>query len=293
MEYTVVRQNTNITIYKSININGQNQDGTIINGTNTNWIFTIFPGFNVTISNLTMCNGFTVNGGGAAINCAGNLTVNNGMFKYNNASVGGAIATRQDSFVTIENSDFIGNVGSGNSVYGGGSIYNDESSYLMLVTCNFTANNAGSGGAVSNTGNFTVISSNFINNTATNVVGALFNSCIALPVNDYMIVHNCNFNYNSAGGYGGVIGCIGILIVDNNNFRGNFVGVNGYGGAIDIYSGSCGDTNDTFINNTASCGGATFTSGVTTITSSKFINNTAYNVGGAIANDSIANLNIT
>jgi hypothetical protein len=143
-------QNTNITIYKSININGQNQDGTIINGTNTNWIFTIFPGFNVTISNLTMCNGFTVNGGGAAINCASNLTVNNCMFKYNNASVGGAIATRQGSFVTIENSDFIGNVGSGNSVYGGGSIYNDQSSNMMLVACNFTANNAGSGGAVSN-----------------------------------------------------------------------------------------------------------------------------------------------
>jgi predicted outer membrane repeat protein len=121
----------------------------------------------------------------------------------------------------------------------------------------------------------------------------LFNSCNDLPLNDYMIVHNCNFNGNSAGGYGGAISSNGILIADNNNFRGNFVGVNGYGGAIDIYSGSCGDTNDTFINNTASCGSATFTSGVTTITCSKFINNTAYNVGGVIANDSLANLNIT
>ena len=273
-------QNTNITIYKNMNINGQSKDGTIINGTNTNWIFQIFPGYNVTITNLTMCNGFTVNGGGAAINCGGNLTVNNSLFENNNASIGGAICTRQGSFVTINNSDFIGNVES-SSIYSGGAIYNDESSYMALTACNFTSNNAYLGGAVSNAGNITVSASNFTNNTANNA-GALLNSCTFHPLNDYMVIHNCNFNDNSANGYGGAISDYGTLIVDNSNFTSNIANNNGYGGAINIFSGNYTDTNDTFINNTASCGGATFTLGVTTITNSKFINNTAYNVGGAI-----------
>jgi hypothetical protein len=277
-------QNTNITIFKSMNIKGQSQEGTIINGTNTNCMFSIFPGCNVTITNLTMCNGLTANGGGAAINCAGNLTISNCLFKYNNASVGGAISTRQGSFLIIKNSDFIGNVASMSPGYGGGAIYNDQSTYLMLIACNFTSNTGNSGGAVSNAGNVTVSDSNFTNNTANNG-GALFNYCSTLPINGYtMIVNNCNFNGNCANGYGGAITSNGILNVDNSNFTGNNVNIsNGIGGAINIFSGNYTDTNSTFINNTACRGGATFSSGVITITGSKFINNNATNLGGAIS----------
>ena len=283
MECILGLKNTNITLYKSMNINGQSKDGTIINGTNTNWIFQTFPGCNVTITNLTMCNGFIVNGGGAAINCGGNLTVNNSLFENNNASIGGAICTRKGNFVTINNSDFISNIES-SSMNGGGAIYNDESSHMTLMACNFTTNSAYLGGALSNAGNITVSTSNFTNNTAANVGGALFNSCTDHPLNDYMIVHNCSFNSNSASSYGGAISSDGILIADNSNFTSNIVDTNGLGGAIDIYSGIYTDTNDTFINNNASCGGATFTSGVTTITNSKFLNNNATNIGGAICN---------
>jgi pectate lyase len=48
--------NTNITINKNITIQGQSETGTIINGTNTNWIFQVQPGTNVVINNLTITN---------------------------------------------------------------------------------------------------------------------------------------------------------------------------------------------------------------------------------------------
>jgi hypothetical protein len=53
--------NTNITISKNLNIIGQSQENTIINGTNTNWIFKILTGVNVTICNLTLANGDSIN----------------------------------------------------------------------------------------------------------------------------------------------------------------------------------------------------------------------------------------
>ncbi|HML05720.1 MAG TPA: hypothetical protein VK426_08110, partial [Methanobacterium sp.] len=49
--------NTNITLNKNMTIKGQSQSGTIINGTDTNWIFHINTGLNVTLQDLTLANG--------------------------------------------------------------------------------------------------------------------------------------------------------------------------------------------------------------------------------------------
>jgi hypothetical protein len=43
-----------------MNINGQSQEGSIINGNFTNWIFRIQDGIKVTITNLTLKNGNNV-----------------------------------------------------------------------------------------------------------------------------------------------------------------------------------------------------------------------------------------
>ncbi len=48
--------NTGITINKNMNIIGQSRTGTIINGTDTNWIFYIDDYVTVTIQNLTFAN---------------------------------------------------------------------------------------------------------------------------------------------------------------------------------------------------------------------------------------------
>ena len=240
-------QNTNIVIYKNMNIKGQSQDSTIINGTNMddmNGIFTILPGYNVTITDLTMCNGYTVRGG-AAITCEGNLTVNNCNFEYNQASIGGAICTWWGSFLTINN-------------------------------CNFTSNNATIGGAISNDGTLNVNNSTFINNTATNNGGAINNI-------DTLIVTNSTFTGNSAS-FGGAISNNGSLSVNNDTFINNTAINNG--GAINNID-TLNVTNSTFTGNSASFGGAIDNIGVQnsimTINNSTFTNNNALN-GAAILN---------
>ena len=250
-------QNTNIVIYKNMNIKGQSQDGTIINGTNMddmNGIFTILPGYNVTITDLTMCNGYTVRGG-AAITCEGNLTVNNCNFEYNQASIGGAICTWWGSFLTINN-------------------------------CNFTSNNATIGGAIDNAGTLTVANSNFTNNTSTTNNG--YSGGGAVNSNGNLTVNNCNFDYNNAA-YGGAI-AIGngyILIVNNSDFKDNSLrSPSGVGGAIltDKYSNST-ITNCKFNSNCKNIifGGAISNGGILNVINCQFTNNTA-GFGGAIAN---------
>jgi len=68
--------NTKITINKNMAIIGQSQTGTVINGTNSAWIFKIQSGATVTIENLTITNGNAYNGG--AIYNGGNLIVSDG-----------------------------------------------------------------------------------------------------------------------------------------------------------------------------------------------------------------------
>ena len=243
-----------------MNIKGQSQDSTIINGTNMNdmnGIFTILPGYNVTITDLTMCNGYTIRGG-AAITCEGNLTVNNCNFEYNQASIGGAICTWWGSFLTINN-------------------------------CNFTSNSAASGGAISNAGTLTVTDSNFTNNTSTTTNGYSAAGGGAINSNGNLTVNNCKFDNNNAA-YGGAIaignGCI--LIVNNSDFKDNTLlqSPGGAGGAIfiDKYSNSI-ITNCKFISNCKNIneGGAIANGGFLNVINCQFTNNTA-SFGGAIYN---------
>ena len=76
--YYTGTENTEIIINKNMHIQGQSETGTIINGTDTNWIFNIQPGITVTINNLTLTNGTTAEGG--AIYNQGTLTVTNTSF---------------------------------------------------------------------------------------------------------------------------------------------------------------------------------------------------------------------
>ena len=84
-EYTG-ENNTNIVIDKNMHIIGQSREGTIINGANTNHLFIVLNGVDVSITNLTLANG---NGstGGAIVNEA-NLVVTNCDFINNTATNG-------------------------------------------------------------------------------------------------------------------------------------------------------------------------------------------------------------
>ncbi|MCE7698680.1 MAG: hypothetical protein K8E24_007545, partial [Methanobacterium paludis] len=95
----------NITINQNMNIIGESQQNTVINGTNSgNSIFLIASGVNVIISNLTLTQGQNSNGG--AIYNDGTLNVTNSTLTYNTADwKGGAIYN--DGTLNIINSTLI------------------------------------------------------------------------------------------------------------------------------------------------------------------------------------------
>jgi len=290
-------QNTNITITKNMNINGQSQDGTLINGTNINWIFAISAGTNFTITNITLSNGYGYNFISAAINCSGNLTVNNCNFEYNNASQTGTIAMYSGSFLTVNNSNFIGNTfqrlgGDGNA------IYTEKYTCSNITNCMFknNGNKASEGGAIGNAGLLNVISCIFMNNTA--IVGGaisdfgslnVYNSSFiennaetvgVLDIDSGIVsIDNCDFTSNNATN-GGVIENFGTLSINNCRFTDNnatnYVGVIINGNILNV-------TNSTFTNNTGNNGSAIWNGDLLNVSNSTFINNTA-NSGGLIFN---------
>ena len=101
----------NINIDKYMNIIGENQQNTIINGTNSGQIFYI-SGLNVTIINLTLTQGIATNGGGI----------------YNQGNL------------TLKNITCLNNTITGNGVGYGGAIYNDVGGNLTITDSNFTDN---------------------------------------------------------------------------------------------------------------------------------------------------------
>jgi uncharacterized repeat protein (TIGR01451 family) len=186
--------NTNITINKNLTIQGQSQNGTIINGTGTNWIFHINPGCNVTIQNLTLTNGKRIDMGGAIQN-NGNLTLTNCTFANNTAANGGAICNQRSSNMTVSDCTFIGN--SGTSV-GGGAIITFGSSYVS--------------------------DSIFTNNTA-----AINGGAINIQSGGNLTVSGSTFNGNSAHSLGGIISSLGSANIIGNIFINN---LSPYGGGI-------------------------------------------------------------
>ncbi len=276
-QYTGVNNN-NITINKNMTITGESQTGTIINGTDTNWIFNVTSGVNFNIVNLTLTNGKmsdAIYGGGAVLN-SGNLTTTNCTFTSNTATVGGAIfndgRVLDDSgslICTINGCNFTCNTASaaGGAIHTFSRVYGGSCSVTLTLTdCTFTNNTANRGNALSiefdvgidgsTTGivnlNSTITGCNFTNHTDSfGDGGAIYNDCY---------VSHGSGTFNST--------------ITKCNFTGNTV-TYANGGAI---HNTCGAYDNSAI--------ATFTS---TVDNCNFTNNTAgtsdYYGGGAIYNN--------
>ena len=238
----------NITINQNMTIIGENQQNTIINGTQSGYsIFIIAQGVNVTISNLTLTQGQSDNGG-AIYNDGGTLTVTNSKLTNNTAD------------------------------HHGGAIYNDGGT-LTVTNCTLTDNSAAYAGAIANDGNSTVTNSTFIGNTAGGNGGAILNfGGATLTVNNTTFLANSANTNNPEGGSGGAIDNLGTLIVTNSTFTGNSAE---YGGA--ICSGETLKlTSSTLKNNNATrWGGAIYNYGVGNVNFNWILGNTA-STGSAI-----------
>ena len=182
---------------------GQSQIGTIINGTDTNWIFYIPPGISVSLYNITLTNGYGSSGG--AISNVGNLMVTNCTFNNNTSYRGGAISYRYyasgSMTLTITESTFTNNTASDR----GGAIYNYNMGYgtaiCTITESTFTNNTASDrGGAISNLnfGSFLISNvsfSRFYNNTATICGNGIDNAyCSVNAENNWWGSNNPDFN---------------------------------------------------------------------------------------------------
>lgn len=234
-----------------------------ISGSNSVRVFYVNTSVTLTLMNLTVANGYSLNGGGIfnnggtvnAINCtfSGNNFASTGN---TNAPAGGAIYNQSGTVAlygcTVANNDIQGDSGpyaSGSPGYDakGGAIYNAGS--LLATCCDFAANsaiggNGGSGpGAVSP---FMPFRGYPGGNAGTGCGGAICNA-------GGMLIDCCLFNGNTATGGNGGNG--GNTVNERTSYPGGSggSGENGAGAAI-FNSGTTAMVNSTIVSNVGTGG---------------------------------------
>ncbi len=182
----------NITITKNLSFVGDARDTTILDGGGIGRTVSIFSGYTVSFTTLTIQNGYIASGGGGGIYNAGDLTLDRVMLKNSAADYGGGIFSTSHSLtitdtiiqnnqantapsvhgggifihgvnpVTITNSTISGNTATGYS----GGIHVQESSAVSFTNVTISGNTASGnfGGGVTIT---SPASATFLNSTIT------------------------------------------------------------------------------------------------------------------------------
>lgn len=290
-----------LTINKNVNLIGESQNGTIIDGNNTGRPITINPDMKVIITKFTVKNGNSTGGGGITNN--GNLTLTETTITNNTATAidgyayGGGIYNHGN--LTIINSIIAENTVIGDTAYGGG-IYNDAN--LIINNSTITGNTATStngyadGGGISNEyGIITINNSIITGNTATGA--SVYGGGISDSYLGTLTINNSYITGNTATGnyiYGGGINNWGAFItINNSSINGNTATgtKNAFGGG--IYNNGDLIVNSSSINGNTATGGRVYGGGIynynyLTIRETTLTDNTATGVmvyGGGINNN--------
>ncbi len=240
----------------------------VVSGGNTNSIFIIGDGGDLTLSNMTLANGVSTNGGAVYIFENGTATFNNCVFS-NNLALGAV------GISAIVNTNGAGSTnGTTNTVSGSNSRNGSKAGPAF-------------GGAIFNLGNVTALNCAFLTNSAIGGTGG-----DGADGNDGN-TRGGNGGKGAAGGaaFGGGIYTTGPLLVVNTTFSGNAAegGAGGAGGA----GGSgliAGVTGNGAGGGSASGGGiySTNSSALVVITNSTFANNLSSGGAGAVGGTSSA-----
>jgi predicted outer membrane repeat protein len=271
-----------IKIQKNVNIKGQSQKTTIIDGQNANRIFIINNAIHVNIINLQFINGKVNGNGGAIVNYNGYLSVSNSTFNNNKAyGDGGAIYSSHGSLSVNTNSY------TGNSAYDGGALasnYGSESIKYTLFTRNGASQTGGGGAIVNYYCTLTMTQNTFNSNYATNGGGGALKNGGASVTS----IRN-TFNYNSGKGGGAILSNTnGYLSATDNVFKGNRAVNGGAGGAISNSRANSKIENCNFISNLSvkdHSGAVMCYYSYTDITNCNFSYNSALLGGGAVHNE--------
>ena len=277
-----------------LTITGPGANLLTVKGNDTFRIFTLFfqvatnANSEVTISGMTISNGFdNFFGGGAIFTQFGKVTINNVVLTANSGIDGGAIQLFNGATLNANNSTISNNTVTGE----GGAITGIQSSSINLTNTTVSGNTAaGAGGGISATdgATATINGSTISNNTSTGATGGGISSTTTLNIT------NSTITGNSALQSGGGISNSGTATITNSNIWNNNSSGGGFagGGGIASSGASLTITGSTINGNTSSrlgagilvsSNGATTTNITGSTISNNFLNTTqGFDGGGGL-----------
>ena len=291
------------TITGSLTITGPGTANLIIDGVNAYRPFLVNSGL-VTISGLTVRNGYTAGNGGGLLNQSANLlTLTNVVFQNNAAANGGGVYN--DGSLSMTNGSLTGNTASanggglclavnspltlntsgisGNSAVSGGGLYINPGSVVTLSSSTISSNQATDGAGVYNLGGqITASGSTFNANLAAGNGGAFYNLSNNTTFPERMaslFLGASQVTQNQAVSGGGVYNVGGQFFTNNTLFQSNAASGSG-GGVYNVdlpgsppYPGSVALVGGSVQTNSAPSGGGVYSDGSLDIESVTIENN--------------------
>ena len=268
-----------LDIRDGLDLVGGPAGGTIVDGNRLDRIFLVGAGVAVTITGVTIENGFVppIGEGGGAILNLGDLTLTDGAVLSSSTDLGGGIFNAAGSVLTLDGCSIRDNQADD----AGGGIRNEGT---VRVAASEVFNNTGGrdGGGVANAGELAVSGSTIIGNRAVGRGtlpgdgGGLANELVGVAT-----ITDTFIKLNAAGGQGG-----GILNAGSLTLRGSAIKVNAAvapGGGI-ANSGTLGVVNTSVsTNSTAVAGGGISTSGTVSLNNATVVFNTSAGEAGGIS----------
>lgn len=251
------------TTTHSINIQGQGAVDTVVDGNRRHPVFNVQDGHEVTVSSLTIRDGWynyigDVNPGGGILN-TGMLTVTNCIFENNRAPGGGIY--NDGGTVTIVDSQFKGN--------GGDAIWNVGGGFLHVETTLFSENT-----------NYAIRSEEGLAVLESSVITGTSNRAIVNDADSHFVIDDSDITGN-----GGGVGNSGVMTITNSVIDGNSGDT--YGAGIIMFAFSSEATltiSDTTISNNhaTKSGGGIYATDVINIYNSTISGNSADEDGGGL-----------
>lgn len=269
-----------IDLTKNVTINGSNAKGLTLSGNKSSRIFNLSAtNLNVTIKNLRFVDGKAAGsgdgaeGGAIKVSDRSTLTVENSVFKFNQAKRGGAIEVGYGGSLTVRNSTFDSNDGtlsndglSGGAISTNGAGGTSGKGKLIVEGSTFTNNKGVDGGAIYNLlGPLSIKNSVFKNNVSTQEGGAVFTDGASGNEKDdvggQITIEGSTFEGNKSLAGGGALYLwtykYDAVLIKDSTIRGNSVtrGTGnfnrGRGGGIEFAGSKLTIANTTIANNTA------------------------------------------
>jgi hypothetical protein len=241
---TITLTSDQLTINKSLDIEGPGASLLTISGNDKNRVFNINEGLAVTIAGLTISHGHAVNSngsdsaGGGILNANSSLTLANDVLSYNEAigttTAGGAVANRNGGTLNVSGTSFLKNQVIASSYGEGGAIANTlDGSTLVANNCTFLGNETiGTNGASTDGG--AIEDDGDAKGASATINGCIFTGNKGIGSDGGTISKGNTFVGNGNGGAINASGPGTALTVTNSSFTSNqaIAGNGGNGGSV-------------------------------------------------------------